>query len=261
MKAVDCLQVLLGVIGTAISLLPALADENEINIELSRQLKGDMARSKAPFSAISSSVSLLANLGLAVSTSTKLDEMERRLAARLTTSSTPRVGECALIRVTAWNNPITGETRTGDPVLYGVSDKPVNLLIEKEVAWIINGSVESRPEGREWTFDGNKTFYLCYTKTAEGKYLRGLVPYQTAIGQIKDSGGALIRRAYQEGYIRQKFDGAHSWICNFDKTSHNSPVDCSRPEMGGTWSTKTPTEPRQRSKQAGKSLSDALREP
>ncbi len=239
----------------------AWGDTEALKLELAQQLKQDMARSPAAFSAASTAVEFLSNLQLAVATSKKLDNMERSLATRLAPGNGQRVGECALIRVNAWNNVLTGETRVGDPIFYGISSKPVNLLVEKEVAATIGGIVDARPFGPEWAFDGNKAFFMCYTKTTEGKYRRGLVPYQTAMSHINDKGQSLVRRAYQEAYMAQRFSGAQSWVCNYDRHSHASPMDCPHPELGGAWSTRLLPSANPAGRQSGKTLTDALKEP
>jgi hypothetical protein len=173
----------------------ASADNEALQLELGRELKQDMSRSAAPFTAVSTTVEYLSNLQLAYETARKLDNMERSLATKLPSSTSPGVGNCALIRVNAWNNIISGQTKVGDPIFYGFSSNPVNLLVQQEVMRAIRGVVEARPSGREWAFDGNKAFFMCYTKTTDGKYRRGLVAYQTAINLIDDKGQELIRNA------------------------------------------------------------------
>ena len=216
-----------------------------------------MSRAAAPFAAASSIVKFLSNLGLAVQTQRRLDSMERTLASRLA----QRPGDCGLIRVNAWSNILNGETQIGEPVFLGVSRYPVNLIVEEEVRRAVTGVVEPKPYGREWCFDGTKAFFMCYTKTAKESYRRGLVPYQRAIDLINDKGQALIRKAYEHAYLVQRFPGAKSWWCAYDKQNHASLNDCQHLEVGGAWSTRSPTTQRLSQPKAGKSLTEALAEP
>jgi hypothetical protein len=238
--------------------MASVAGDNEaLKLELSRQLKQDMARTSAPFAAVSTTVEFLSNLSLAIQTQKRLDSMERVLASRL--GQDPR--NCGLIRVNAWNNVLTGRTEVGQPILLGIGRNPVNLIVESEVQRAIRGVVEAVPSGNGWVFDGTKAFFMCYTRTADGNYRRGLVPYQRAIESINDKGQELIQKAYAHAYMAEKFAGANSWWCAYDKQYYASPADCDHLEMGGTWSTRRAGSGPSSVPPSGKSLTKALAEP
>lgn len=214
-----------------------LADDSALKLELSRQLQQNLARSPAPFQAASTVVKQLAALSIAVQTQEKLDAIERTVAPKL------KVGECGLIRIDTWTNKLSGAMSVGEPIEYGISSKPVNLLVQKTVEYQMQGVIKAGPGiGPEWQFDAERSFFLCYTKNEQGVFRRGLVSYAAAMNQINDKGLDLVRSAYREYAMKTRPQNGKSWRCNFRSHNHATPSLCAHPEMGGRW-TSSPAQP------------------
>jgi hypothetical protein len=205
-----------------------LADEEAIRLELERSLKTDLARSSAPIKAAAKAVDLLSNLSLAIETSEKLDKMERKVAQGLTKD------ECALIKMPIYSTSGDGQSIPGEPIYYGRSTKPVNLLVEKEVEESLVPSIGAGPP-KDYYFDKAKSFFLCYSVDEKDVKRRGLLPYSTAIGLINDKGQELIKKAARDVINRTRPSWAKSWRCNYKSYDHLSPNGCADPEQGGTW--------------------------